>query len=139
VLARQLNELLLKEEIMAKQRSRADWLRAGDRNTGFFHAQASARRTRNRIVVLEKENGAVCESIDDIHNEVQAFYDELYSAQQEVDIEAVLHHVPTKVSDAMNERLLRPFQEDEVESTLFAMAPSKSPGVDGFNAPLGVD
>lgn len=52
-LARQLNELLLREEIMARQRSRVGWLWAGDRNTGFFHSQSTARRTRNRITALE--------------------------------------------------------------------------------------
>lgn len=52
-LASQLNELLHREEIMARQRSQSDWLRAGDRNTGFFQAQAKARRSRNRINTLE--------------------------------------------------------------------------------------
>lgn len=32
----QISELLSREEIMEKQRSRMDWLQAGDRNTSFF-------------------------------------------------------------------------------------------------------
>jgi hypothetical protein len=44
-----LCELFAREEIMARQRSRVDWLRKGDHNTSFFHARASARRRTNRI------------------------------------------------------------------------------------------
>lgn len=41
-------------------------------------------------------------------------------------------HGPEKVSHAMNERLMRQFQSTEVECALFAMAPNKAPGYDGF-------
>ena len=40
---RRLCELFEREEIMARQHSRIDWLREGDRNTSFFQAKASAR------------------------------------------------------------------------------------------------
>lgn len=49
-------------------------------------------------------------------------------------MDEVLHHVPPKVSDQMNSRLMQPFQEEEMTHALFSMAPSKSPAVDGFNA-----
>jgi hypothetical protein len=37
---RRLCEMFEREEIMAKQRSRIDWLKEGGRNTSFFHARA---------------------------------------------------------------------------------------------------
>jgi hypothetical protein len=45
-----LSELLLeRDEIYWAQRSRANWLQHGDRNTSFFHNYASARRKKNSI------------------------------------------------------------------------------------------
>ena len=121
-LARQLNELLLREEIMAKQRSRVNWLRAGDWNTEFFHAQSTARRARNKISALVDASGQVCESKEAIHVEVQNFYTNLYTAQEELVIDEVLHHVPAKVTEQMNERLSRPFRAEEVKVALFGTA-----------------
>ncbi|XP_073353532.1 uncharacterized protein [Aegilops tauschii subsp. strangulata] len=133
-LASQLKELLHREEIMARQRSRSDWLRAGDRNTGFFQAQVKARRSRNRINTLEKADGTLCQTKEEIWEEIQGFYTSLYKTREEVDTQAILHHVPSMVLAQMNERLTRPFQAKEVHVALFAMAPSKAPGEDGFNA-----
>jgi len=39
------------------KRSRVDFLRYGDKNTGWFHNKASVRRTINNILELRGEDG----------------------------------------------------------------------------------
>jgi hypothetical protein len=52
-LASLIEKLLGQEEIKWSQRSRANWLQNGDRNTSFFHHFASPRRKRNFIKKLK--------------------------------------------------------------------------------------
>jgi hypothetical protein len=122
------------EEIMAKQRSRVDWLKEGDRNTSFFHARSSVRRSQNRIRVLTDENGVVLEEKEHINANIRGFYTELYEARDNINVQVVLNSVLVKVTNMMNSRLCRPFEENEVEKALFDMKPSKAPRVDGFTA-----
>lgn len=45
-----------------------------------------------------------------------------------------LSHVHVKITQAMNDDLIKPYTAEEVRVALFQMAPSKAPGVDGFTA-----
>ncbi|XP_028085234.1 uncharacterized protein LOC114286280 [Camellia sinensis] len=51
------------------QKSRANWLLKGDRNTKFFHVMASTRRNRNALCSIEV-NGALTEDPKEIRTEV---------------------------------------------------------------------
>ncbi|KAM3681849.1 hypothetical protein ACJW31_12G029400 [Castanea mollissima] len=53
----EINELLHQEEVFWRQRSRVIWLPAGDKNTKFFHKQASQRWRKNQIDGLMDEDG----------------------------------------------------------------------------------
>lgn len=122
-----LREALYQEEVWMRQRSRVPWLREGDRNTGYFQAQAAQRRRTNIISGLRCSDGSACANEDEDKHEVQSFYQQLYQPQGLSDASELLRHVPTKVTEEMNELLDKPFVADKVKTTLFQMAPSKAP------------
>ncbi|KAM2454073.1 hypothetical protein PS1_014221 [Malus domestica] len=56
----ELKLLLREEERYWKLKSRNQWIKEGDKNTKFFHAQIMKRRRCNKIVGLEDEQGTWC-------------------------------------------------------------------------------
>jgi hypothetical protein len=129
-----ISELLAREEVMMRQRSRIQWLKEGDRNTAYFHARCKERARQNRISIIKTEDGKVCNTQKEIEDVAVNFYIKLFSTQGNLNPEEVVRFVPSKVTNEMNQLLCKPFCPEEVEKALFMMKPNKAPGPDGFTA-----
>lgn len=119
---------------MEEQQSRLDWLKDGDRNTALFQAKANERARSNRIRILLMEDGTVLTGQKKLECHAKEFYARLFTAQEELDVDAILQWVPSKVKQQMNDQLCLSYTAQEVERALFMMGPNKSPGPDGFTA-----
>lgn len=94
---------------MWNQRSRALWLKCGDRNTKFFHTAASWRRKRNRIEGLMEE-GVWYDSLKDTERVILNYFSYNYSTDHPTSFEASLNAVGQRVTQEINGKLLRIFR-----------------------------
>ncbi|KAM5578647.1 hypothetical protein ABKV19_008789 [Rosa sericea] len=128
-------ELLTQEETVWIQRSRALWLKGGDRNTAYFHRRASNRRQRNQILGLFDDTGRWVNEPHEIERVVTTYYQNLFLTEGSNPMarELILNTVQPKVSMVMNQELMSPYSDEEVRVAIFQMHPSKSPGPDGMS------
>lgn len=76
----QLDSVYLEEEIYWKNRSKQQWLEAGDHNTKFFHVIASHRNKKNRINYLDIQ-GQNTTHVADMKKHVIEYYKQLLGVQ----------------------------------------------------------
>ncbi|KAL9671576.1 hypothetical protein QQ045_009146 [Rhodiola kirilowii] len=130
-----IDEWLLREEVMWKQRSRADWLKEGDLNTRYFHLRASQRMKMNRIMKIQNSEGEWMTNEFDIVATVTEYFRHLFSSSSSSSTacwEEELVDVQRKLHEADATFLTAPFQPAEVRRAVFQMPPEKAPGMDGF-------
>ncbi|KAL0405316.1 UNVERIFIED_CONTAM: hypothetical protein Slati_3845500 [Sesamum latifolium] len=73
-LREQLDVHLPREEIMWKQRGKAQWLQEGDMNTTFFHARVSSRLQKNAITRLKLGNGSWSNSSEEVQQAITDYF-----------------------------------------------------------------
>jgi hypothetical protein len=112
-IAKEMNELieilLEQENIHWMQRSRANWLMQGDRNTSFFHQFATARRKKNLIKKLKDANGNWVEGTSMLKPLVFDYFSNLFTSEIQETDPAVLEKVQQKVTQNMNDDLMATF------------------------------
>jgi 16S rRNA G527 N7-methylase RsmG len=103
-----LERLLDQNNTYRKQRAHNTWLTKGDRNTAFFHAFASKGRLKNWIKRLKDENGRVVEG-DQLKSFIANQYQQLFTSCVGTHFDEVLNYVDPRVTQEMNEALIKPF------------------------------
>lgn len=129
-----MNELLYREELMWLQRSRIDWLKAGDRNTKIFHAKSVWRARKNRVKKLEDAQGVVHTGIKEMGKAVTDYFEELFTADPSLDQAQVTDLFEAVVTQQINDVLCAEFSDKEIGDALFQIGPLKASGPDGFPA-----
>ena len=132
-LRKEINEVLIKEEVMWSQRSRALWMKCGDRNTKFFHATATQRQRKNRIEGLWGANGIWQEEKDRIEEIIVEYFEKIYSTEHPSEYEVNVEDVESCITPEMNKSLLENFRAEEIRCAINQMHPTKSPGPDGMS------
>ena len=70
---RELETLLLKEEVHWRKKSRVKWIREGDFNSKFFHKVTNGRWRRKLINSFESK-GVILDNLDNISEEILVFF-----------------------------------------------------------------
>ncbi|XP_074284243.1 uncharacterized protein LOC141608798 [Silene latifolia] len=78
-LRKELDEVLAQEELLWYQKSRAEFIKDGDRNTSFFHVSTLVRRWRNRIVSLKNEQGLWVDDPNEVKKMIVDYFKNLYT------------------------------------------------------------
>ncbi|KAF5447955.1 hypothetical protein F2P56_033465 [Juglans regia] len=129
---KEIDQLLKEDDIHWKQRAKQRWLQEGDRNTKFFHQCASQRRKKNTIKTVADKAGSIAKTPEEVGAKFQHFFQNLFTTSNPEGISKSLSQLERKVTEEMNEALLRKYTKQEVKMAVFSMNPLSSPGPDGF-------
>lgn len=122
------------EELYWKLKSRNLWLRAGDRNTKYFHAKTKQRRARNRITRLKDSMGQWVETEEGIEVVATEYFHHLFSSSDPENIDDTLRFISASVNIDMNQQLLKTPNDEEIQHATFAISLEKVPGPDGMRS-----
>lgn len=127
-------DFILKQETKAWQRSRDRFIKEGDRNTSYFHAIASQRRRKKKIVVLDGPSGPV-ESTSGMLEGASNFYKNLFGKEDRLNLSIGPNFWDPEelITVEENDLLQKPFSVEEINQAVFDSYSSGAPRPDGLS------
>jgi hypothetical protein len=133
-LQKYLDDLLIQEESLWRNKSREVWLTCKDLNTKFFHTSTIIRRRRNAIDFLRLPSGIWSSKRQTIGNSFTTHFKELFSSSTPTLDDELLSLFDSCISTEANHSLCAIPSEQEIFTVLSSMGSTKAPGPDGFTA-----
>ncbi|XP_009772717.1 uncharacterized protein LOC107803069 [Nicotiana tabacum] len=136
VLKHNLEKWVMIEENVYKQKSRVQWLKLGDSNSGYFFAQMKHRNNTNRIQMLTDDMERQLVLDDEIEAEILGYYRKLLGSKDD-SIPAINPNVikmGTILSREQQMQLIKQVTKEEIGEVLEEINDQKALGYDGFNA-----
>jgi hypothetical protein len=110
-----------REETLWRQKSRIRELKEGEQNTKFFHRTTIARRTHNKILKIQDQDGIKRKSHKEIENilvnHFQGIAQEPNQDRTEA-IQRITRHIPKLVIEEQNINLNKPIYREEVDQVV---------------------
>lgn len=124
-----LKNAYLDEEQFWLQRSRIQWLKKGDRNTGFFHAATRTRRTINSIPVLEDTQGGAVYEEQEIAWVISDYFTKIFTSNGNNSFSQLQNLLTPKVTPEMNAMLTSIPSDSEITAAVKSINGDKAPGL----------
>ncbi|XP_022030706.1 uncharacterized protein LOC110931628 [Helianthus annuus] len=117
---RELQDALLDEERFLKQKSKVDWLAAGDMNTAFFHSSLKAKNHFSRIDVISDSGGTLYEG-DMVYKAFVQQYEKFFGSQGDISLEPAPDLFPKRLSHDVATYMVRQITVEEVKKAMFSI------------------
>ncbi|KAM1376755.1 hypothetical protein PS1_038740 [Malus domestica] len=121
------------DETYWKVKSRNQWLREGDKNTKFFHAQTLKRRRFNTIRGIEDGRGIWQQSLKGIGDTAIEYFSDLFQSCKPNLVEEIQSCIESRLSIEDNQGLTAMVTDCEIMEAAYQIPLTRAPGPDGFS------
>ena len=113
-----LHECMEEEDLKWHQKAKETWLELGDKNSKYFHAWASQRRSTNKITFISDDRGNMITYPDAVGKIFLDFFQEVLTTSNPTRVKECTAVLSSVVSKAMNNDLMKDVTMEEVTQAL---------------------